>query len=75
MELLELPIQNEKSLHIRAVRGLRLSGIAETVDLIDIDDCKPSESGLRFVIIVILNIIALYNIDCIILFQVSARRH
>ena len=75
MELLELPIQNEKSLHIRAVRGLRLSGIAETVDLIDIDDCKPSESGLRFVIIVILNIIALYNIDYIILFQVSARRH
>ena len=53
MELLELPIQNEKSLHIRAVRGLRLSGIAETVDLIDIDDCKPSESGLRFVIIVL----------------------
>ena len=50
MELLELPIQNEKSLHIRAVRGLRLSGIAETVDLIDIDDCKPSESGLRFVL-------------------------
>ena len=49
MELLELPIQNEKPPHIRAVRGLRLSGIAETVDLIDIDDCKPSESGLRFV--------------------------
>ena len=49
MELLELPIQNEKPPHIRAVRGLRLSGLAETVDLIDIDDCKPSESGLRFV--------------------------
>jgi len=49
MELLELPIQNEKPPHIRAVRGLRLSGIAETVDLIDIDDCKPSESGLRLV--------------------------
>ena len=48
MEMLDLPLPSDKNPHqIRAVRGLRLSAISETVDIIDHGDAHKSRTSLR----------------------------